>query len=98
MTLLGQLHWNYQRAAAKDAVQNLVGLTGASNNLKIQSETNDTVEKLNIESALRRSWSINDDDIEVKVSGTKVTLSGTIKPWYQRDEAEQTARKAKDVW
>jgi osmotically-inducible protein OsmY len=98
VTLSGQLHWNYQRAAAEDAVQNLVGITGVSNNLKIQSETNDTVEKLNIESALRLSWSISDDDIDVKVSGTKATLSGTVKSWYRRDEAEQIARKAKDVW
>jgi osmotically-inducible protein OsmY len=98
VTLEGQLHWHYQREAAKDAVQNLVGVTGISNKIKIQSDMHNAVEKLDIESALRRSWSINDDDIDVEVSGTKVTLSGTVKSWYQRDEAEKIAWKAPGVW
>ena len=88
ITLEGDLHWNYQREAAKNAIQNLMGVTGVTNNIKIQSENDDSIEKMNIESALRRNWSVNDDDIHVEVSGTTVTLTGTVKSWYQRDEAE----------
>jgi len=98
VTLEGELHWNYQREAAKDAIKNLTGVKGVSNNIKIQSETHDAIEKMDIESALRRNWSINDDDIDVEVSGTTVTLSGTVKSWYQRDEAEKIAWAAPGVW
>ena len=98
VTLEGELNWNYQREAATDAVKNLLGVIGVSNNLKIKSETHDAVEKMDIESALRRNWSINDDDIEVEVSGTTVTLTGTVKSWYQRDEAEKIVWNAPGVW
>ena len=97
VTLEGLLHWNYQRETAKDEVKNLVGVTGNSTNIKIQSETH-VVEKLDIECALRRNWSINDDDIDVEVSGTKVALSGTVKYWYQIDETEKISRNAPGVW
>ena len=98
ITLEGDLHWNYQREAAKNAIQNLMGVTGVTNNIKIQSENDDSIEKMNIESALRRNWSVNDDDIHVEVSGTTVTLTGTVKSWYQRDEAEKIAWNAPGVW
>jgi osmotically-inducible protein OsmY len=34
----------------------------------------------------------------VDVSGTKVTLTGTVASWYQRDEAEKIAWNAPGVW
>jgi osmotically-inducible protein OsmY len=98
VTLEGELNWNYEREAAKDAVKNLVGVQGVSDNIKIKSETHDAIEKADIESAFRRNWSICDDDITVEVSGTTVTLSGTVDSWYQRDEAEKIAWNAPGVW
>ena len=97
ITMTGELHWNYQKEAAKDAVKNLLGIKGVSNNINIQSETHDAIEKFDIESALRRNWAINDDDITVEVAGTRVTLTGTVNSWYQRDEAEKIAWKAAGV-
>ena len=98
VTLEGELHWNYQREAARNAIQNLLGVKGVSNNINIKSETHDAIEKMDIESALRRNWSINDDNIDVEVSGTIVTLTGTVKSWYQRNEAEKIAWAAPGVW
>lgn len=40
-----------------------------------------------MEDAIDRSWSIDDNDICVKVSDTTVTLSGTVPSWYQKNEA-----------
>ncbi|MEO8763033.1 MAG: BON domain-containing protein [Ginsengibacter sp.] len=98
VTLEGELQWNYQKDAAKGAVKNLLGVLGVSNNIKIKSETHEAIEKMDIESALRRNWSINDDDIDVEVSGTTVTLSGTVTSWYQKNEAEKIAWNAPGVW
>ena len=89
ITLEGDLHWNYQKEAAKTAIQNLTGVTGVTNNIKIQSERDDTIEKMNIESALRRNWSVNDDDIHVEVSGTTVTLTGTVKYCFKKKKLKK---------
>lgn len=98
VTLEGELEWNYQREAAKKSVNTLDGVTGVTNNITIKSETHDQVEKRDIECALERNWSINDDEIKVNVSGNKVTLNGTVDSFYQKDEAERIAWNAPGVW
>jgi osmotically-inducible protein OsmY len=98
VVLEGELEWNYQKEAAKKAVSHLLGVIGVANNITIKSETEDKVEKDAIENALGRNWSINDEDIEVKVLDHKVTLNGTVDSWYERDEAERIAWNAPGVW
>ena len=97
VTLEGQLQWNYQKDAAKKSVNNLVGVRGVSNNITIRSEIHDKVEKMDIERALLRNWSINDRDIQVIVSGNRVTLIGTVVTSYQKDEAGRIAWNAPGV-
>jgi len=98
ITLAGELQWNYQKESAKDVVKNLLGVTGVTNNITIKSETQDQIEKRDIEKALRRNWSIDDQDITVKASGHKATLTGTVDSWYQKDEAGRIAWNAPGVW
>ena len=97
VTLEGRLNNNYQKDAAGEAVKNLMGVTGISNNIHLQSQGNDKVEKMDIESALRRDSTINDDDINVEVAGSGVILSGSVKTWYQRNEAEKIAWNAAGI-
>ena len=98
ITLEGELTWNYQKEAAKNAVNYLTGVRGVTNNITIKSETNDTIEQLDVEKALARSWSIDDSDIHAKVSGKKVTLTGNVRSWYQKDEAGRIAWKTPGIW
>ena len=98
VTLEGELQWNYQKEAAKNVVKNLVGVIGVTNNIIIKSLTNDEIEKKDIESALERNWSINANDIRVKVLGNGVTLTGTVNSWYQKDKAGRIAWNAPGVW
>ena len=98
VTLEGELEWNYQKEAARDMVKNLLGVTGVSNIIAIKSEARDLVEEKEIENAMRRNWAVGDQDILVKVSGHKVTLSGTVTSWYQKDEAARIAWSAPGVW
>jgi osmotically-inducible protein OsmY len=71
---------------------------GMSSNIKIKSDTNDAVEKKDIERALERNSSIDDRDIRVDVTGNNVTLKGTVTSFYAKDEAEQIAWNAPGVW
>jgi len=98
VSLDGNLNWNYQREAAKKAVSKLNGVKGVTNNIKIESETNDEIEKKDIENALGRNWSMDDTDIQVRVLGHKVILNGVVDSWYQKDEAGRIAWNAPGVW
>jgi len=98
VTLEGELEWNYQKDAAKDAIVYLLGVTGVSNNITIKSETEDQVEKKDIENAFRRNWSLDGEDITVEVKDHKVTLTGTVDSGYQKDEAARITWKARGVW
>jgi osmotically-inducible protein OsmY len=98
ITLEGELTWNYQKEAAKSAINFLTGVRGVTNNITIKSENNDTIEQLDVEKALARSWSIDDSDIHAKVSGKKVTLTGNVRSWYQKDEAGRIAWKTPGIW
>jgi osmotically-inducible protein OsmY len=98
VTLAGDLHWNFQREAAKGAVNYLAGVKGVTNNIKIKSETQDAIEKKDVEDAIARSWTVDDSDIKVSVSGTTVTLSGTVNSWYQKEEASRIAWNTPGIW
>jgi len=98
VTLTGELGWNYQKDAAKDAIVNLMGVTGVTNNITIKSESMESVEKAAIENALKRDWAFFDNNIRVQVSGHRATLTGTVASIYQKDEAGSIAWNAPGVW
>ncbi len=98
VTLEGELNWNYQKEAARKAVQNLTGVKGVSNNIVIKSESKDAIERSDVEDALERSWSIDDKHITVGVKGNNVKLTGSVYSLYQKDEASRLAWNAPGVW
>lgn len=98
VTLGGELPWNYQKEGAKLAINYLTGVKGVTNNIQIKSETNDVIEKKGVEDAIGRNWSVDDSNITVSVSGTTVTLNGTVNSWYQKEEAGRIAWNTLGVW
>ena len=98
ITLTGELGWNYQKDAAKDAIVNLMGVTGVTNNITIKSESMESVEKTDIEKALKRNWAFHENRIQVQVSDHKATLTGSVDSLYQKNEAGSIAWNAPGVW
>jgi osmotically-inducible protein OsmY len=97
VNLDGEVDWNYQKDAAKNLICDLIGTKGIINNIKIKADVQDEIERKSIERALDRNWSINSSKISVKVSGSKITLSGSVKTPYQKDEASRIAWNAPGV-
>jgi osmotically-inducible protein OsmY len=95
--LEGELEWNYQREAAKRAVDDVPGIKAIMNNITIKSEAHDRLEENLVRDALKRHWSICSDDIKIDVVGTKVTLTGVVGSIYEKDEAGRIAWKTPGV-
>jgi osmotically-inducible protein OsmY len=98
VTLEGEVNWNYQREAAKKAVNSIEGVQGVTNSIQIKAEKQDSVEKKAIENALSRNSVLDAQQIQVKVSGNHVILNGVVHSLYQKEEAGRIAWNAPGVW
>ncbi|KYH07461.1 ornithine aminotransferase [Chryseobacterium cucumeris] len=92
----GELPWDYQREITENAIQFLPGIKGIFNNITINPDTKDVVSKKKVEEALKRS-AVDEREITVSVSGTTVTLTGTVHSWQQKEEAGRIAWKTPGI-
>ena len=98
ITLSGEVDWEYQRQAAAKAVRYLSGVTGVSNQIVIKKPTVSlSAVKSDIEAALKRRATADARAITVDVSGSDVTLSGTVHSWSERELATDSAWSAPGV-
>ncbi|WP_017258806.1 BON domain-containing protein [Pedobacter arcticus] len=91
VTLDGHVKYNFQKEDAKKSVGNVKGVKIFTNNLKMVTETPVQLEKLSIEQALLRYSATYDQNIRVSADGNLVSLKGTVKSLYQKEEAEKIA-------
>ena len=98
VTLEGEVEWNSEREVTRKSVEKLTGVKGVTNNISIESNFKDKVEEAAIESAFRRSWSINDNELKVHVDHNNVKLTGSVSSLYQKDEAARLAWNTPGVW
>ena len=84
VTLTGKLDWNYQKTAAADALRDLEGVVGISNQIELVPRVSSIDVKKRIEDALKRNAHIESEGIKVDVAGNKVILKGRVKAWSER--------------
>jgi osmotically-inducible protein OsmY len=95
--LAGRVHWEYQRLAAFNVVRDLAGVRGVTNSITIEPHVSAVDVKAKIEAALKRSAEVDARRIHVAVADSKVTLSGNVHSWFERDEARHAAWAAPGV-
>ena len=97
VTLDGSVPWDYQRKAAHKEIARITGVRSITNRLSIQSVARDALEKATIDEAISRHWSLDAEDVYIRVKDNTVTLTGEVDSLYQKDEAERIAWLAPGV-
>jgi osmotically-inducible protein OsmY len=96
--LKGEVNWCFQRTAAEDSINDLVGMKGIINNITIKAkDVSPDVIKQKIECALKSEAKRETGNITVGVSGSKVTLSGEVHSFSEMDDAKWAAWGAPGV-
>jgi osmotically-inducible protein OsmY len=91
ITLTGEVAWKFQKTAAEAAVHKLPGVSWITNSLSIKPHANVFEVREKIRSALDRVAPFDADSIVVHADGGKITLTGEVESYYERDLADVAA-------
>lgn len=97
VALSGEVEWNYQREEAEDVVRRIAGVRGISNLIHIRQAVSAKNIRDEIDGVFKRDAHVDAEAVSVTVNGSKVTLTGKVHSWYERNEASRAAWSIRGV-
>ncbi len=97
VTIDGEVDWEFQRDAIRSTIENLTGVRGVSNLITIKPVITVNDIKQKISSAFHRNATLDAEKIEVEIRGNKAILSGKVRSWAEKNEAESAVWNAPGI-
>ncbi|MDP3557032.1 MAG: BON domain-containing protein [Bacteroidota bacterium] len=97
VTLEGEVEWEFQRNSARLMIEQLQGVVGIINHIKITSKLDPKDVLKKITAAFHRSATVDAEQINIKVEGTTVLLTGKVRSYSEKKDAEMAAWLAPGV-
>lgn len=97
VTLEGEVTWDYQRTSAKKAIENLAGVRKIISFISLKPSVTAANVKDKILAAFYRSATIDADNVTIQVIGNKAVLTGKVRSYAEREDAEHAAWSAPGI-
>ncbi len=97
VTLEGKVQEEHQKLEAESTVSRILGVMAVNNNILIRPQVKPYDITMQIERAFQHVAVHHARDIHVDVNDGKVTLSGIVRAWIEKAEAEEAAHEVPGV-
>lgn len=97
ITAEGKVDWMYQKNAVKNALSKLTGVKGVTNLVTIDSKVHPSDVQKKITAAFERNALIDANHIDVAAHDNKITLTGTVRSYAEKRDAERAAWNAPGI-